>query len=926
MLFTRRSFNSMTAIGLVSAGTRTAVAQASTPPAAVPFVHEVTMAAPDVIAVEVRDPAYVPGRLVSLGAPSNAKLGAWVQIEGQWGLVVGRNRDHVRIQDRAPPAYLDRKRVDVAAGYEIAGAGPVSAVFRKSVPYDTGFSRGEGGETIRGASFKHFIYLKLAKPLGPRATYTIRWPGQTLPDTQFTFDPKTTRAIALHVNQNGYRPGDSGKVAYLSLWLPGGPAEGAVDFAAYGVREFAILNGEGAEVFRGPVQLRKGPTDPEPGNGFPTPVLEYPSAAATPLRVVASERAGDVILQAPGHGFKAGQRFWLGRFTGAFSGLNGFQTVGTVTSDTVRFKPARPVQLPAVTTSAGLALPAYRANRSGTFVYELNFDAFQPPEGEYRLHIAGLGISDPFRIAASVWADAARMSLEGLFNHRSGIALDGRFGYTRPASYRPGQTVEVLRSKLPLTFSSDYTGFIDYTKGAGAPWIQEANGTLDYWGGYMDAGDWDRRIQHLNIPYMLLDLFEALSEGTRNITLGVPKSSEFLDRAIYGDVDDLPDIIHEAIWTVDFFRRLQLPTGDVQGGIESGGGLQHGEPSYLEHHTVFVFAPDHLSSFRYAMAAGKLARILVGLGKPKLAQLYADSALAAWKAGERGFADPDSYYATAIATARATGDLDASSWDQRKANIQKEAREFRLAAAAVLLRLTGDQAYRVIFEEIWNAGGLDLNYQVADAAWEYVSSEAPVNETIRETARGAILRTARFGMDGQAGAAYPSLKHFHAPFGWGQGSAPDYNVTLALIRAHRLTRNPALIRAMQVGSAHILGANQAGLCFTIGLGRRNVRHPLHEDHLAMGVPAPRGITIYGWSTKEQVDFDWLFGAYWTALPEGADPRERADQRQVEPNRWTLPIYEFLIEHPLLVAQQEYTVHQTIATTATVWLYLHAQQN
>jgi endoglucanase len=361
----------------------------------------------------------------------------------------------------------------------------------------------------------------------------------------------------------------------------------------------------------------------------------------------------------------------------------------------------------------------------------------------------------------------------------------------------------------------------------------------------------------------------------------------------------------------------------VQGGIESGGGLQHGEPSFLEHHTVFVFAPDHISSFRYAMAAGKLARILGLLSRAKLAKIYADSALAAWKAGERGFADPDGYYADAIATARASGDWDAAAWDQRKAAIQKEAREFRMAAAAVLLRLTGEPAYRAVFEDIWNAGGHDLTYQVADAAWEYASCEKPVDETIRETARGVLARASRFVLDGQAGAAYPSLKHFFAPFGWGQGSAPDYNITMAMIRGHRLTRNPALIRALQVGSSHILGANQAGLSFTLGLGKRNVRHPLHEDHLAMGVDAPRGITIYGWSTKEQVDFDWLFGAYWTALPETADTRERADQRQLDPNRWILPIHEFLIEHPLLVAQQEYTVHQTIATTATVWLYLSA---
>ena len=112
MLLTRRSFNAVATIGLVSGWPGVSVGQDSRQGETSPFVHEVTIATPDVIAVEVRDPAYLPGRLVPLGRPHADKLGAWVQIEGQWGLVVGRDRDHVRLQDRAPPVYLDRKRVD----------------------------------------------------------------------------------------------------------------------------------------------------------------------------------------------------------------------------------------------------------------------------------------------------------------------------------------------------------------------------------------------------------------------------------------------------------------------------------------------------------------------------------------------------------------------------------------------------------------------------------------------------------------------------------------------------------------------------------------------------------------------------------------------------------------------------------------------
>ena len=36
------------------------------------------------------------------------------------------------------------------------------------------------------------------------------------------------------------------------------------------------------------------------------------------------------------------------------------------------------------------------------------------------------------------------------------------------------------------------------------------------------------------------------------------------------------------------------------------------------------------------------------------------------------------------------------------------------------------------------------------------------------------------------------------------------------------------------GSAHILGANQIGMTFTTGLGRRSPKAPLHENSIAAG--------------------------------------------------------------------------------------------
>ena len=52
--------------------------------------------------------------------------------------------------------------------------------------------------------------------------------------------------------------------------------------------------------------------------------------------------------------------------------------------------------------------------------------------------------------------------------------------------------------------------------------------------------------------------------------------------------------------------------------------------------------------------------------------------------------------------------------------------------------------------------------------------------------------------------------------------------------------------------------------------------------------------------------------------------EQARQRRIEPPRFSLPYFDYLVEHPAVIMQQEYTVQQTIGTMATLALYLDAQ--
>lgn len=886
-------------------------------------IHEVTIATPNVIAVEVRDLPFKAGRIELLPAKSREDPGTWIQIGAEWGRFVGRERSHVRIADTPPSAYLDRDRLDARENYPTISNNTVTTIFRKSVPYDSGIYRGSDGETMTGASLKHYVYLNLSQPLA-EGRHTIRWAAGILPDIDFDYSSRHTRAIALRANQNGYRGSDIAKVAYLSLWLPGAATEGAVDFRQYGIKSFEILDEAGKSHFSSDLRLRVAPTDPEPGNGLPQPLLEYPSAWSQAVRLTRVDTDPALALRAPGHALSAGQRIWMDGFPPSQKRFNGFATIRSVTRDTFEIAEHPGGAVAQSTAGPPVALPVHKANRAGTYVFEVDFSAWKPEaDGKYRIHVPRLGVSDTFEIKQDVWLQAGKTSIGGLYNHRSGIALDGRFGFKRPEAFRPGPNTPIYLSKLPLPWTSNSElGFMPADDGGKSPWVTQTLAPSSYWGGYMDAGDWDRRIDHIDVSILLLDVFESSADAWKGVSLGIPKSSEFLDRYIYADLDDLPDILHESLWTIDFFRRLQMPDGSIRGGIESSAHPLLGTPSFLEHLTIYAYSPDHISTYRYIGGAAKLAVILHSLGKNRAADIFSRSARNAWQAAERINRDPETYYAEAKSTAITSGVFLGKSWEVQARKIQKAASEYRVAAAGALFRLTGEDEYRTIFETAWPIEK-SLYRHNADGAWEYYKAQNPgADKKLQEQIGRAFQNEAQATRKAQDALAYSAMKHPFAPAGWGQGLAPDYNQTLTFIRAHQISRDRNLLRTMQMASAHILGANQVGLSFTTGLGIRNVRHPLHEDHRAMGAKAPDGITIYGWAPQSQTSHEWIFGPYWSPLPISGT-KENAERRKVSPNRFAMPYYEYMIEHPLLVMQQEYTVQQTIATTAAMWLYLHA---
>ena len=915
MAFARMKPLAVMLMGLVVAS----AVSSECPASSGPHVVEVTIAAPDVIGVIIHDPPYVRGKLVKTG-PTGKQHGQWARHDGQWGRVVGLNHDHIRTFDTAPSSYLDRDAIDDAEAYAKISGLSVEAVYRKSVPYDSGTSHTLFGRAVDGASFKHYVYLKMSAAL-PTGTHRIVWPGDALPAHDFEYRDTATRAIALHINQNGYAPGDTAKSAFLSLWLPGGPDNGQVDFRRYGFKTFEVRDDAGKTVYNGPIKLRRTASDPELGTGLPGTLIGYPSVSVPPRKAEALAFEPGGVLTVPGHGLPQDDKgAWFEGFSGPLGHLNGVHRIAVTDKDRFALSEVtEKIEGDWGSGNLGSVRPFFLTNRAGTFVFELDFSAWKPasPDGkQYRIHVPGLGVSDPFEVSKNVWLRAAQTAVGGLYNHRSGIALDGRFGFTRPEAFGPNADFDLIQSKLPIVFTSNYhLSSIPIATGVLPEWQKAEPAEPGLWGGYMDAGDWDRRIQHLEASKVLMDVFEFGGTAAQQAELSLPPSHEVLDPSLYRSLSGAPDLVHEIAWGVDFFRRLQLPDGKVRGGIESAEHPKSAEPSFLESQPVYVNAPDHVSGFAYASAAAKFAGILKSLGNTDLSDLFKDSALRAWSAAEAGFKDPDSFYAEAIETALASKLLSEADWKSLRAKMQESADTYRIAAAGELFRLTGEQPFADVFETGWPKHGVVA--PAGDGAWAYYHA-AEGKAEIKKAIKAAYGRQVRIVLNGLESAAYPSLKHPAAPAGWGQGGAPQYNLLQLMLRGHVLSGDQKILDALLLGSAHILGANPVNVSFTTGLGLRNVRHPLHEDHRAMGVDAPKGITIFGWAPQSMTNYHWLFG------DGGALSDFGAPEARIEPFRYGLPFYEYLVEYPEVIVQQEYTIHQTIGTTAAMWLYLHAR--
>ncbi|MEO1742294.1 MAG: glycoside hydrolase family 9 protein [Cyanobacteria bacterium J06629_9] len=511
-----------------------------------------------------------------------------------------------------------------------------------------------------------------------------------------------------------------------------------------------------------------------------------------------------------------------------------------------------------------------------TEVHRLDFSEFDQP-GRYRLCVDGIGCSFEFEIAAETWQSAFYIAARGFYHQRSGIALESPYtDYERPRAFHPDDGVKVYQSQATV---------MDTTKGIGdaedfETLVMQRTETVvsNVWGGYFDAGDWDRHIQHLQVSRSLLELANLFPAYFAALDLNIPES----DNAI-------PDVIDEALWSLDFFARLQTADGGIPGGVESAEHPRWGEASWQESLTVMMYAPDLWSSYIYAGVAARAAYALADIA-PDRAATYRKSALQAMTYAEAAYAELD--------------------------EIPFQVRDERNLAALELLRLTGDESWHNIFLEttvftVPNAEPYIYEEQLQrDAGFLYAQLQQPaVDETVQQYAREALLREADSAGALTAIAGFGWTKHHpYVPVGWGSGLGSPKSQ--AILRAHALTGNEDYLSQALMATQYAVGANPENLVYTTGLGQRSIQHPLVIDQRVRGLTPPPGITVYGPLDMETYDDYWILDLF---------------SEVTTPNPFDWPTAEGYFDTYLNPAMTEFTVMESMNDAAYTWGYLAARE-
>ncbi len=518
-------------------------------------------------------------------------------------------------------------------------------------------------------------------------------------------------------------------------------------------------------------------------------------------------------------------------------------------------------------------------NYNGTSVYAMDFSAFSDT-GQYKIFIENLGCSFSFPIKNKVWEQNLLVQMKGIFHQRSGIAIGQPLSaYSRPLNHHPDAGFSF--------FVCDRNKFYNdslYSAVERAEWnpFSRIMHSLNFdsvnnnaWGGWMDAADYDRRNQHFRAVHKMLALFSVNPRYFEQLSLNIPESG-----------NQIPDIIDEALWCTELWRRTQAADGAVIFGIETVMHPLPGESSFMESLPYALMPGNSVDAYLYAGVAANMAQTL----KPydnELAEKYHKSALAAWNWGKEN----ENKYPYRMAP--------------HLLNFSKN------NAALHLWQITDDAEFQSQIQNYISKLSSKKSISEYDI---YFLTYAALNQDFKNNPQHS--ETKKLIIAHADSALKTAEKIAYGEFGWFDTN-PWLNIQLGselVVAAHKLTGQSKYLNALIKAANYGLGMNPQNTVFTSGIGTRHII-PWDDEAEYQGIEPSVGIPAFGPHLIERNG----------NVPEKAflwcKKRIASIDQYVYPHFMQWPVRETYFELVKLANINEFTIHQNMSDQMFRWGYL-----
>ena len=239
---------------------------------------------------------------------------------------------------------------------------------------------------------------------------------------------------------------------------------------------------------------------------------------------------------------------------------------------------------------------------SGEDIWQMDFSPFKDA-GAFYIKVPGLGRSWPFRISPTVYGEAFYTAVRAFYHQRCGCALESPWtAWKRGRCHAPPIGACRLPGNGGAIWSDgkgrslDWTGDMDF---AVIKATEESGVSLDIWGGWHDAADYDRRQSHHEAEWDLMGLYELNPPAFTDGQLNLPESG-----------NGIPDLLDEVVYGLSVWKRAQRSDGGVCGRIETLSHPSHAGMPDMDTAPFFKGLETRESTMYYAASAAQLSRLL----------------------------------------------------------------------------------------------------------------------------------------------------------------------------------------------------------------------------------------------------------------------------------------------------------------------------